>query len=161
MGMGDERDSYFDGWLERSLRRELSRWSGVAAPEREWVTVARRRRRRLALVSGAGGALGAKAATGLVVAAFATVAATGTAVTGTANPVVWGEALESAASNLPDRTETSPPAVAPEEKLSVPAPVYGGPAAASTPSPAATPAPKHATHPHAPAPKRHGHNSSD
>lgn len=167
MRIGSEQERDFDAWLERSLRRELGRFGAATPPEREWVTLARPRRRRLTVASGAGGAVGAKAATGLVVAAFA--AATGTAVTGTANPVVWGEALEAAATSLPDRVEgpssaapaaTEKPAPAPAYRPAAPADVAA--AAPASPSPTARADLKHTPRPHASAaPKRHGHEPSD
>ncbi len=79
----------FDDWLSAELRRELAPHSLRPVPAPRHRFQARRRWRRLPLFAGPPAALGAKAATGLFVTAFA-VAATGAAVTGSANPAVWG-----------------------------------------------------------------------
>jgi hypothetical protein len=79
----------FDDWLSAELHQELAPHGLRPVPAPRYRFQARRRWRRLRLFAGPPAALGAKAATGLFVTAFA-VAATGAAVTGSANPAVWG-----------------------------------------------------------------------
>jgi hypothetical protein len=80
------RDTY-DVWLEYELRRRLHGLTAVPVPRARYEAF-RAGRRSARWVSGAGAAIAAKATTGLVVAAFA-VGATGTALSGSANPSTW------------------------------------------------------------------------
>jgi hypothetical protein len=108
----------FDAWLEGELARELGSLQHVA-PNREWVP-ARPWFRRLTVVSGAGGALAAKVATGVAVAAFA-VGATGTAMTGSPNPTAWGLAIEEVASSaVPVRPDEAASPAAPGPRTALP-----------------------------------------
>ncbi len=84
----------FEGWLEEALRRNLdpavSRRTRASQPRYRSLAGVGRVRRMSLLGGGASTAVVAKVATGLTVAAFA-VGATGTALSGTANPIQWRE----------------------------------------------------------------------
>ena len=82
----------FDLWLESELRRRLHGVTAAPLPRPRYRDVDRTGRRRLRLVSGAGAAVAAKAATGLLVTAFA-VGATGAALTGSPNPTTWSASV--------------------------------------------------------------------
>ena len=98
----------FDGWLERSLAREL-RGTERPAPARDWARSRPQVRRRAAEGPGAGPALALKAATAFAVVVLA-AGVTGGAISGSANPVAWGHAVEEATvSALPLRLEDPAP----------------------------------------------------
>lgn len=86
----------FDAWLDDELHHLLNPVVERPAPAARYRD-ARTGGGRLSLrfASGAGAAFGAKAATGLVVAAFA-AGATATALTGTPNPAAWPGTVEQA-----------------------------------------------------------------
>ena len=84
-----------DAWLDGELRRLLNPVAERPAPAPRYRRARVGGRLSLRFASGAGAAFGAKAATGLVVAAFA-AGATATAITGTANPADWGTTVEQA-----------------------------------------------------------------
>jgi len=88
----------FDDWLSAELNRELTPHTlrPVRAPRYRFQP--RRRWRRLPLFAGPPAAVGLKAATGLFVTAFA-VAATGAAITGSANPAIWSAHVHTAVSD--------------------------------------------------------------
>jgi hypothetical protein len=85
----------FDDWLAAELRRELAPHTMRPAPAPRYRMWSGARRRGLSIFTGTSAALGAKAATGFVVTAFAVVA-TGAAVTGSTNPAVWGAHVRTA-----------------------------------------------------------------
>ena len=85
----------FDAWLDGELRRLLNPVAERPAPAPHYRRARVGGRLSLRFASGAGAAFGAKAATGLVVAAFA-AGATATALTGTANPADWGSTVAQA-----------------------------------------------------------------
>lgn len=83
----------FDLWMEGELRRRLDGIAAMPTPLRpRYAQVGRAARRRFRILSGASAAVAAKAGTGLVVAAFA-MGATGTALSGSPNPVAWTSAM--------------------------------------------------------------------
>jgi len=88
----------FDDWLAGELRRELAPHTMRPAAAPRYRIRSRGRRRGLSLFTGTSAALGAKAMTGFVATAFAVVA-TGAAVTGSANPAVWGAHVQTAVSD--------------------------------------------------------------
>jgi len=88
-------EANFDNWLASELRRELAPHTLRPTPASRHRIRGRVRRRGLSVFTGTSAALGAKAATGFVVTAFA-VAATGAAVTGSTNPAVWGAHVQTA-----------------------------------------------------------------
>ena len=87
---GPER---FDAWLDHELRHLLNAVVERPAPAARYREARTGSRLSLRFASGAGAAFGAKAATGLVVAAFA-AGATATALTGSPNPAAWGSSVE-------------------------------------------------------------------
>ncbi|HEX6547461.1 MAG TPA: hypothetical protein VF134_01805 [Candidatus Dormibacteraeota bacterium] len=96
----------FDDWLAGELHRELDPVTRSAAPAPRYATL--RQGRRWWLLGGAGGALSAKLAGGLVVAAFA-VGATGTALSGSPNPANWGSHIREVVEGCQEgRTATDP-----------------------------------------------------
>jgi hypothetical protein len=150
----------FDDWLGHELERKLGAVASAPAPRPRYASA--RSGRRWWLMGGAGGALTAKLAGGLVVAVFATGAAA-TALTGSASPTSWGSHIRDVVEGCQDARTASDQGIG--SCVSSVAQTHGPSVSSSArtepPTPSRSPDAEHSPPgPPSPLPSAHGHGPS-